>query len=319
MAHFFRAAIGFYAASAKSHPVLTLSLTNATLCAASDVVAQAISARTVKHEVKHRPATEVPLITLDDTMLEEQAGRQMPSGGLGATGEPTVADTFTAVTVPVDAKGQIPAWATVAAASDGSAASLAAARNATQHFDPTRLPPATVAQVPSFTLDCRRVVNFAAYGAGIAPVLNLWYTFLNSQFPVPLKGAAPAVAGSVAATGRTVAQSVLTSSSTWSTVQAVGKRVLTDQLMWAPVGIGLFFTFITLIEGGRFREIKEKFSQNYLPALFANYKVWPLVQYVNFCYVPLTYQVPFVSLVSLFWNSYLSWLNSKQARVTPEE
>ncbi|RKP40181.1 hypothetical protein BJ085DRAFT_7005, partial [Dimargaris cristalligena] len=146
--------------------------------------------------------------------------------------------------------------------------------------------------------DYRRLANFAAFGFCVAPILNQWYTLLNTRFPV--------VTPVAKATTGTAAASVFNG----PMVKAVLKRVVTDQCCWAPVGIGFFFVFISIAEGGGFEGIKEKFQQNYLPALTANYKVWPLVQFVNFFYVPLALQVPFVSFVSLFWNSYLSWLNS---------
>jgi protein Mpv17 len=40
--------------------------------------------------------------------------------------------------------------------------------------------------------------------------------------------------------------------------------------------------------------------------------IWPAVQFINFCFVPLLLRVPFVSGVSVFWNAYLSYLNSRR-------
>ena len=42
-----------------------------------------------------------------------------------------------------------------------------------------------------------------------------------------------------------------------------------------------------------------------------NYTVWPLVQFINFKFLPLKYRVPFVSACGILWNAYLSLLNSK--------
>jgi len=37
--------------------------------------------------------------------------------------------------------------------------------------------------------------------------------------------------------------------------------------------------------------------------------IWPVVQFVNFKYVPLELRVLVVNVVSLGWNCYLSYLN----------
>jgi protein Mpv17 len=46
-----------------------------------------------------------------------------------------------------------------------------------------------------------------------------------------------------------------------------------------------------------------------------NYTVWPLVQYINFRFLPLKYRVPFVSAVGVLWVAYLSLLNSEAPEV----
>lgn len=55
---------------------------------------------------------------------------------------------------------------------------------------------------------------------------------------------------------------------------------------------------------------KAKLEANYVPALTANYMIWPFVQLVNFKFVPLHHRVLFVNLISIGWNCYLSFLNS---------
>jgi protein Mpv17 len=55
---------------------------------------------------------------------------------------------------------------------------------------------------------------------------------------------------------------------------------------------------------------KAKLEANYVPALTANYMIWPFVQLVNFKFVPLQHRVLFVNLISIGWNCYLSFLNS---------
>lgn len=87
-------------------------------------------------------------------------------------------------------------------------------------------------------------------------------------------------------------------------------RVACDQGLFAPTFIGIFLSSMALMEGGR---PSDKLAQAYLPALQANYMIWPAVQAVNFKFVPLQHRVLFVNVISIGWNCYLSFLNNSPA------
>ena len=56
---------------------------------------------------------------------------------------------------------------------------------------------------------------------------------------------------------------------------------------------------------------KKRLQDKYTEALKKNWMVWPPVQAINFSMVPLQHQVLVVNVVSLGWNCYLSYVNSK--------
>lgn len=56
---------------------------------------------------------------------------------------------------------------------------------------------------------------------------------------------------------------------------------------------------MTVTEGGGRRAVARKFQDVYLPALKANFMVWPAVQLINFRVIPLPYQI-----VSIFREAY---------------
>lgn len=58
-----------------------------------------------------------------------------------------------------------------------------------------------------------------------------------------------------------------------------------------------FFTFMTVTEGGGRRAVGRKFQEVFLPALKANFMLWPAVQILNFRVIPRPFQI--VSLHSL--------------------
>ena len=48
---------------------------------------------------------------------------------------------------------------------------------------------------------------------------------------------------------------------------------------------------MTVTEGGGKRAVARKFQDVYLPALKANFMLWPAVQILNFRIVPLQFQI----------------------------
>ncbi|KEQ90713.1 hypothetical protein AUEXF2481DRAFT_529505 [Aureobasidium subglaciale EXF-2481] len=150
------------------------------------------------------------------------------------------------------------------------------------HWPEEELIPDSKVLPPPF--DFERLTRFMAYGFIMAPIQHKWFGFLSRVFPLT------ATAGTTAA----------------------AKRVAFDQLLFAPVGLGAFFTFMTVAEGGGRKEVQKKFQDIYIPSLKANYLVWPAVQLINFRLMPRQFQIPFVSTIGIAWTAYLSLTNSAE-------
>jgi len=139
--------------------------------------------------------------------------------------------------------------------------------------------------------DFERLARFAGYGFFMAPIQLKWFTILEKWFPVTKASAfGPAL-----------------------------KRVACDQLIFAPAGLVVFFTAMTVAEGGGRRAIAHKMRDMYLPTLKANYMVWPAVQIINFRLMPIQLQVPFVSSVGIAWTAYLSLSNAAEDVVDDDD
>ncbi|KAJ2841207.1 hypothetical protein J3B02_005999, partial [Coemansia erecta] len=140
-----------------------------------------------------------------------------------------------------------------------------------------------------FHWDIKRTLRFVAWGSICAPLFHKWYLFLNRTFPMAqhqTKG---------------------------GFITSLAKRVATDQLVYAPLGIAGFFVAMNFMEGRGWQSAKGRLKEYYWPTLTANYAVWPAVQAVNFGVVPVLYRVPFSSAVSVFWNAFISWANAQSA------
>jgi protein Mpv17 len=127
-----------------------------------------------------------------------------------------------------------------------------------------------------------RLLFFGGFVAG--PSMTLWYRFLNKH--------------------------IVFSSPTKQLVT----RVALDQLLFSPTFLLIFFSFNGIVEGKGRDEIIHRLELGYKKVLIGNWTIWPLVQLVNFKFVPLNYQTVMVNTVALGWNTYLNLVNQEASR-----
>jgi protein Mpv17 len=137
--------------------------------------------------------------------------------------------------------------------------------------------------------DPARTFRFFCFGFGLGPFIGRWHLFLENTVPLRV----------LQGTGKV-------------SLKALSKRVTADQLLMAPAGLIVFMGSMGVMEGRSREQIQQKYTDIFMPALIANWKVWPLAQLINFRYMPLLYRVPFQSTCSVFWTLYLSILNAKE-------
>lgn len=141
-------------------------------------------------------------------------------------------------------------------------------------------------QVPKPPYDLARTLRFAAFGALMGPIIGRWAKYLEFKFPLRHGKRANFL--------------------------AVTKRVASDQILMAPFGLAVFLSSMGLMEGRSTHDIRQKFNDLFVPALLANWMVWPFAQMINYRFMPLPYRVPFQSTCGVFWTLYLSLLNSSE-------
>ncbi|ODV87839.1 hypothetical protein CANARDRAFT_215735, partial [[Candida] arabinofermentans NRRL YB-2248] len=135
-----------------------------------------------------------------------------------------------------------------------------------------------------------RTIRGMIYGGIIfSPIGWKWYRFLQNRISFPIKLNAK--------NNKNHQQKLL------DTIA----RVAVDQLIWAPIGVPLYFTAMTLMEGEGLNSIKKKLNDKYYETLITNWKVWPTFQLANFYFIPLDLRLFSVNFVSIFWNCYMSY------------
>ena len=91
---------------------------------------------------------------------------------------------------------------------------------------------------------------------------------------------------------------------------SVIKRVAFDQTVFASFIISYIFFNLAILEGKTPSEAVNNVRQRLWPALLTNWKVWPFVQFMNFTFIPVPYHMMIVNVVSVFWNTYMSWMQT---------
>ncbi|ODV64324.1 Mpv17/PMP22 family protein ASCRUDRAFT_68316 [Ascoidea rubescens DSM 1968] len=92
-------------------------------------------------------------------------------------------------------------------------------------------------------------------------------------------------------------------------------RVTCDQLLFAPLGIPLYYSAMSLLENKSFNDLKENLLNNYKVTLLTNWAVWPFFQFLNFSLVPVQHRLLTVNIVSILWNCFLSYRNNTSSKL----
>ncbi|XVE54262.1 hypothetical protein DITRI_Ditri03aG0066600 [Diplodiscus trichospermus] len=95
-------------------------------------------------------------------------------------------------------------------------------------------------------------------------------------------------------------------------VRFVATKVAMDGLIFGPVDLLLFFTYMGFSLGKTVAQVKEDVKRDFLPALILEGGVWPIVQVANFRYIPVRYQLLYVNIFCLLDSAFLSWLEQQK-------
>ncbi|XP_028822460.1 protein Mpv17-like isoform X1 [Denticeps clupeoides] len=95
------------------------------------------------------------------------------------------------------------------------------------------------------------------------------------------------------------------------TKTAALKKMLADQVCFAPLFLGCFLGISGTLNKLSMEQNVAKLKRDYADALITNYYIWPAVQIANFYFVPLHHRLAVVQIVAVAWNSYLSWKANK--------
>mmetsp|Transcript_14785 Transcript_14785/g.29963 ORF Transcript_14785/g.29963 Transcript_14785/m.29963 type:complete len:231 (-) Transcript_14785:170-862(-) len=94
--------------------------------------------------------------------------------------------------------------------------------------------------------------------------------------------------------------------------KAVASKVAFDQIIWCPIFMTVFFTYLGLVNGDSFAAIGDKIKNDLLSACQGSWKVWPFVHAINFKFISTKHRLVFINGVQIAFNMFLSLIGTKK-------
>ncbi|XP_011026578.1 PREDICTED: protein Mpv17-like [Populus euphratica] len=97
-----------------------------------------------------------------------------------------------------------------------------------------------------------------------------------------------------------------------NSLRFVGAKVALDGIIFGPLDLLVFFSYMGFASGKSVPQIKEDLKRDFVPALILEGGIWPIVQVGNFRFVPVRYQLLYVNFFCLLDSCFLSWLEQQE-------
>ena len=94
--------------------------------------------------------------------------------------------------------------------------------------------------------------------------------------------------------------------------KSVIRKVLFTQTVFTVFGVSLFYFTLALAEGQSIQDSRNEVRNKLWPTLKTGWKVWPLISFCNFMFIPPLYQVAFINVISIFWSTYMSYMKNQK-------
>lgn len=140
-----------------------------------------------------------------------------------------------------------------------------------------------------FSIDWKQTGRFALINViFVAPCLHHWYNWLSRSIP-------------------------------GTSLMSVWKRVFVDEFIFTPVYVPVYMGLLWSIEGIKSKDIPRMIREEWLNIMVFDWCVYIPVQFFNFRYASVKYQVLVINLVGVGWNCFISWRaqGQKSKMLTP--
>ncbi|CAH1375105.1 hypothetical protein MTP99_016531 [Tenebrio molitor] len=95
-------------------------------------------------------------------------------------------------------------------------------------------------------------------------------------------------------------------------------KAVVEQMTYGPAALACFFFGMSLMEGKSVEHATEELKMKFLPSYKVGVCFWPVLQTINFCFVPEKNRVPYVSVCSLVWCCFLAYMHQLEVKKQTE-
>lgn len=96
-------------------------------------------------------------------------------------------------------------------------------------------------------------------------------------------------------------------------------KAFTEQIVYDPFAITIFLYTMTIAEGRSKAEARQEVAEKFLPSYQIGFVYWPIVQTMNFAFVPKRNQVVVAGFFSIFWTTFLACVKALKVEDLKEE
>jgi hypothetical protein len=132
-------------------------------------------------------------------------------------------------------------------------------------------------EIGTFRPDWQQTGRFILLNvAFVAPTLHFWYTWLDKAVP-------------------------------GKAIKAVLRRVFYDEFVFTPAYIPVLMGLLWGLGGVEPRRIPRMIQEEWFNVLLFDWSVYVPVQFLNFRFVPVKFQVLVINFCGVGWNAFVSW------------
>ncbi|CAH8545956.1 unnamed protein product [Schistosoma turkestanicum] len=97
-------------------------------------------------------------------------------------------------------------------------------------------------------------------------------------------------------------------------MMTVAKKVVLDEVLIGPISLVIFFFYNGFCDTFTVAGAVERCRQSFISAYLSDLAYWPVLQTINFAFVPSSYRVLYVIFFTSLWNTYLCFFNARMNR-----
>ena len=101
--------------------------------------------------------------------------------------------------------------------------------------------------------------------------------------------------------------------------KGIACKLLFSQTVYTVFSLGLFYLVLPLLKGQTLGDSFKEIETKLWPTLITGWKLWPLVQLINFVFIPVKLQVLWVNMFGLIFNIYLSFMSFAVSGTPPRK